>query len=315
MIIPESNRFPPARTSAHFEDPAMPEPVPVHDGLSDLVTDYDGLILDVWGVLHDGMQLYPDVLTTLDRLADTGKQIVMLTNAPRRSAVVAQTLIAMGIPSGHCRFILSSGEASYLDLRDRGDPFYRGAGNCFLHIGPERDRSLFSDLGLEETDTVDKAGLIVNTGPWGDEESLSDYEDILGRGAELGLPMLCANPDLEVVRGGRVVICAGTLAAHYEALGGPVRYLGKPRPEIYEYCFHVFDGIDRSRIVAIGDSLRTDIAGACNAGIDSILVAAGIHARFLKVSENDGHPDGERLVSLLEDWNIRPTALIPSLRW
>ena len=132
-------------------------------------------------------------------------------------------------------------------------------------------------------ETLEDADLIVNTGPWEDGETVADYEDRLATGIELGLPMICANPDLEVVRGGHKIICAGALAVRYEELGGTVRWFGKPKAEIYEYCFRVLAGFDKSRIAAVGDSFRTDLAGAQNAGVDPILVVAGIHAAELGI--------------------------------
>ena len=291
----------------------MTAPVPHYSGVAGIADLYDGFVLDVWGVLHDGVTLFPGVVDALDRLREAGKRIVMLTNAPRRSAAVAGTMAAMGMPEAHCARLLSSGEAAFADLDERRGSFYAGLGNRFIHIGPDRDRGLFDGLDWEETNSLEGVDLIVNTGPWEDGETVADYEPLLGDASASRVPMICANPDLEVVRGGRRIVCAGALAQRYEELGGKVRYLGKPAAEIYEYCFRSLDGLDRSRIAAIGDSFRTDLVGARNAGIDPVLAVGGIHAAEL--AGPDDAPDPERLASLAEEWDVLPTASIPSFRW
>ena len=289
----------------------MPPTVPHYDGMAAIADRYDGLVLDVWGVIHDGVKLYPGVADTLGHLRDAGKKVVMLTNAPRRSAAVAEAMIGMGLPAEFCGDILSSGEATFLNMKERADPFYAGRGNRCLHIGPDRDRNLFDGLGWQETGRLDDADLIVNTGPWEDHETVADYEERLQQGVALGLPMICANPDLEVIRGGRRLICAGALAARYEELGGAVRYFGKPRADIYDYCFRALGGIDKSRIAAIGDSFRTDLAGAKAAGIDPVLVIGGIHEAEL----GGAPPDRLKLAALAAAWDVWPVASIPAFEW
>ena len=124
----------------------MTSPVPHHDGMAAIAETYDGFVLDVWGVIHDGVKLYPGVVDTLERLTAAGKRFVMLTNAPRRSAAVAEGMVAMGMPERFCTRILSSGEATFVDLKERSDPFYAGLGNRCLHIGPDRDAGLFDGI-------------------------------------------------------------------------------------------------------------------------------------------------------------------------
>lgn len=289
----------------------MPGAIARLAGVSELAGRYDGFILDVWGVIHDGVGLFPGVVDCLDRLAAAGKRSVMLTNAPRRGPAVVETLRALGLPGRHCGDVVSSGEATFADLSERSAAVYAGAGDRFVHIGPDRDRGLFEGLDWTETRRLGEAGLVVNTGPWEDDEEVSDYEELLGRIAALGLPMVCANPDLSAVRGGRPFICAGALAQRYEELGGAVRHLGKPRAEIYDYCFRALQGIGRPRIAAIGDSFRTDIVGARNAGIASVLAECGMHGRELR---SGGDPEGT-LARLADSWGARPVATIPSLMW
>ena len=280
-------------------------------GMATIADRYDAFILDVWGVLHDGVTLYPGVVDTLDRLTDASKPFVMLTNAPRRSKAVAEAMVEMGMPQNFCSHIVSSGEATYNDLDERSNPFYKNIGNRFFHTGPQRDRGLFEDLDWEETTTLEDCDLIVNTGPWRDGETISDYEDILRIGAQKEIPMICANPDLEVMRGGRKIICAGALAVRFTELGGSVRWLGKPKIEIYDYCFKLLEGVCKERIAAIGDSFRTDLVGARNAGIDPILVCGGIHsAEFSRFSSKSA-----AIEKLALEWKVMPVASMDTFTW
>ena len=166
-------------------------------------------------------------------------------------------------------------EATHLALKDRSDPWFDGVGRHCYHIGPERDLNLFDGLDLAFVEKPGDADLIVNTGPWGVSETIGNYEEILQDGAQSRVKMVCANPDLEVIRGGRRMICAGALAERYEELGGSVIYYGKPKRPIYDTCLSQLGNPDPRKVLAIGDSLRTDIAGATAIGMDSLLVLGG----------------------------------------
>ncbi len=288
--------------------------IPLYSGMSELTPGYDGYVLDLWGVIHDGVTLYPGVVDCLQRLHAVGKKFVMLSNAPRRSPAIAQSMDRMGMPEEFCRSIMSSGEATYLCLRDRGDLWFSGMGHRCLHIGPERDYSLFEGLDLVRVERAEEADFIVNTGPWKDGEKVADYEATLVAGALRGLKMVCANPDLEVIRGGRRIICAGALARRYEELGGEVRYFGKPHPTIYETCFDMLGIADKDRILAVGDSLRTDIAGAAAVGIRSILVTGGLHGEEFAGGAG-GAPDAHRLAATCAREGHFPGGAIPAFVW
>lgn len=291
----------------------MTAPIPCYSGMSELAPEYDGFVLDLWGVIHDGISLYPGVVDCLHNLDRAGKRLVMLSNAPRRGPAIAKSMRRMGMPEKYCRNIMSSGEATYQGLRDRDDPWMEGIGRKCLHIGPERDLSLFEGLDIERVEDAGDADYIVNTGPWEDGEEVADYEARLALGAGRGLKMICANPDLEVIRGGRRIICAGALARRYEELGGEVRYFGKPRPAIYQSCFDMLGIDDRSRILAVGDSPRTDIAGAIAVGIQSILVVGGLHGEELLGP--GGEADGRLLAeSGVLDGHI-PGGIIKAFQW
>jgi HAD superfamily hydrolase (TIGR01459 family) len=297
-----------------LETSYLTKPIPWHPGVGPLVDKYDGLILDLWGVIHDGVRAYPGAAETLDRLIAAGKPWVMLSNAPRRSATVAAAMRGMGFRDEHCRSILTSGEAAWLELKRLDDVWYAGAGRRLYHIGPERDRDLFAGIPGARVERIADADLIVNTGPWRDEETVADYEDVMQAGARAGLGMVCANPDLEVIRGGTRIICAGALALRYEAIGGRARWLGKPHPAIYDRCFEMLGIRDRRRILAIGDSLRTDIAGAEGVGVDAALVLGGLHGAEIG-AEPDRAPPPDRLAAVCAAAGQHPVAAVPAFVW
>ena len=228
-----------------------------------------------FGASYMMVTLYPGVADCLQRLTVQRMPYAMLSNAPRRADVIAESMEEMGLPRVLYPHIMSSGEATRRGLTDRREAWFDGVGDRCFHIGPERDVNLFEDINLELVGSIDEADFILNTGPWEGGETVADYENNLMAGARGGLKMVCANPDLEVIRGGRKIICAGALAQRYEELGGYVMYYGKPYPPIYDSCLHLIGDPDPTRVLAIGDSLRTDIAGAAAMGMDSILVLAG----------------------------------------
>ena len=188
-------------------------------GVRPLAESFDGFIVDVWGVLHDGLRLYPGVTDALDRLAERGKEVVFLTNAPRRSRDVARMLARLGLPERHRRNIVASGESVHAALADRTDPFHAALGRRCIVLGETMQNDILTGLDLDRVDAFEDAEFIVNIGPWRKDAALADYEDDLARAAGLDLPMICANPDLSVMQGGSEMLCAGALAVRYEALG------------------------------------------------------------------------------------------------
>ena len=294
----------------------MTDQVPILSGLSGIAQDYDAFIIDLWGVIHDGVELYPGVINSLRNIHLTQKPYAMLTNAPRRSASVRVGMDQMGVPADLCPVIMSSGEATHLGLEEQREEWFGGVKTTYFHIGPNRDDGLFENLNLRKVDCVSEAGLIVNTGPWGDEETVNDYERLLQDGAAAGVKMVCANPDVEVIRGGRRIICAGALARRFKELGGDVLYYGKPYRPIYESCLHQMGDPEPSRVLAIGDSLKTDIAGAHNLNIFSVLVIGGIHGDAFGVSEGDFSTKAcERIAAVCTAEGIFPDAAIHSFSW
>ena len=247
-------------------------------GLAELAWQYDGFIVDLWGVVHDGVAPYADALDCLTRL--TGRPVLLLSNAPRRVAPVREGLRKLGVGDALYTDLLTSGEATWLALRDRPDPWFRALGCRVYHLGPDRDRSIIEGLNLDVVQTPAEASFILNTGPddLRDTCSLDDFKPELQECLDAGLKMVCANPDLDVIRGGTPILCAGALAEFYATAGGDVRWVGKPERAIYDQAVEIL-GLPRARLLAVGDSLRTDMAGAARSGIDSVWVLGGIHAK------------------------------------
>ena len=274
------------------------------DGIAPLAARYDGFILDIWGVIHDGVRPYPGAIDALARLQDAGKRVVLLSNAPRRAAAAAAGMAAIGIGATLYQGIMTSGEATWELLAARTHPGFAALGRRVWHLGPPRDRNLLEGLDLIEVERPEHADFVLNTGPDDvrDPTDIAPFEADLRAAAGAGAAMVCANPDLEVIRGGRRIICAGALAARYRELGGQVLDVGKPDPLIYRPVLRMLD-LPPDRVVAVGDSLRTDIAGAAAIGVDAAWVLGGIHA--------DGGDPAEQAASA----GLCPAFRLDSLIW
>ena len=288
--------------------------IPLVAGLCALADRYGGFILDLWGVLHDGVAAYPGAVDCIQHLRDRGTRIAILSNAPRRAVEVARRSAELGILPEFYDVIHSSGEETWLHLKERPDAFHRGLGRACYHLGPERDRGVLEGLDLKETTKIAEASFLLNTGAHLAQNEVADFESVLRPAAELGLPMVCANPDLEVIRGGVREICAGMLALRYEELGGTVRYHGKPHESVYRRVLPKLGLRSGARVLAVGDSLRTDIAGARRAGLDSLLVTGGIHAEELGIAAG-AHPESGSLAEICERAGERPRFAAGAFVW
>lgn len=288
--------------------------VSLYDGLSAISDNYDGFIIDLWGVMHDGVQAFPDAVDCVSRLKRAGKRIAILSNAPRRAEVVIARNADLGIAPELADVVMSSGEDTWLHLNGRLDAWYRALGRRCYHLGPERDNGMRAGLDYDFVTELADADFILNTGTLAFDHTIEDYRDLLEASLALKLPMVCANPDLVVIRGGVMEYCAGSVAERYAQMGGEVRSHGKPHSGVYERCFSLLGVTDRSRVAGIGDSLRTDIAGADAVGIAGIFVADGIHREDLNV-DSSGVPAIDRLERLLSSAQASPAAVLPRLRW
>jgi HAD superfamily hydrolase (TIGR01459 family) len=284
----------------------------VIDGMRALAAEYDGFILDLWGVVHDGTAPFPGVLDCMAQLLAEGKRVVLLSNAPRRADDVVRRIARIGVPEGLYHGVMSSGEECWQHLHRRDDPFYAALGRHCLHIGSERDMEIREGLDLDFVATPAAADFILNTGPAEWDDTIADYAPVLGAARRQGLPMVCANPDLVVVHNGKPALCAGALAEHYEEIGGRVRWHGKPHPSVYDSCLELLGIADRRRLLAIGDSLRTDITGAAAAGIDSLFIVGGVHADEFAAG---GNLDRARIAAAIAERDAAPVAVAARFVW
>ncbi len=287
--------------------------VPLLPGIADLADRYDGFVLDLWGVVHDGRSVFPWVNDTLTRLRQAGKRSVLLSNAPRRISVTRERNRSIGLDNSLVDGLMTSGEAAWQHLSTRPDAFYRDLGRRCLHIGAARDISARDGLDYDFVTAVEDAEFIFNTGSAHEDGRSPIDEEPLVEAARRGLPMVCANPDKVVIVGGKMQECAGAIAKRFEALGGEVRYHGKPHPEVYGPVMDML-GVPKERCLAIGDSLETDVQGAVNAGLDALLVLDGIHREGLDL-DAEGRPDPGRMERLLAQHDLRPVAAVHRFVW
>ncbi len=281
-------------------------------GLGEIAGGYDLFLIDQWGVIHDGETPYEGAIDALAQLKALGRSVVILSNSARRTHVGIEKMDRMGIPRELYDHLVTSGEQAWRALRHRGDPFHAGLGRRCLLFSWGDDRGLTGGgIDLELVEDVAEADFILMAGT--NREPLDYYEPVLQAALARGLPMVCANPDLvSVTPDGELVICPGQVARRYEEIGGVVFWHGKPHRAVYETCFALYP--DARRIIGIGDSLYHDIAGAAAAGIDSIFIAAGIHAPALGIEWGEA-PAMACLEALCAETGQRPDYMIPTFRW
>jgi HAD superfamily hydrolase (TIGR01459 family) len=272
-----------------------------------LAPRYDVVLCDIWGVVHDGVTAFAEACDALARFRRDGGTVILVTNAPRPSEWVARQLDKLRVPADAYDGVASSGDVTRAEVAAR-----RGA---VFHIGPERDLTIFTGLGLRFA-TVDVADYVVCSGLFDDEtETPDDYRDVIKTMRKRELFMVCANPDLVVKRGDTLLYCAGSIADLYREQGGDVLYAGKPHRPIYEAALAAAArarGVAAlpSRTLAIGDSLRTDITGAIAMGFDGMFVIAGIHAEEL-----DGKGRTAALTEMFAAAGVTPKAVMERLVW
>jgi HAD superfamily hydrolase (TIGR01459 family) len=277
---------------------------------SALASGYDVFLCDVWGVVHNGEVSFPDACNALTQARAMGKVVVFITNAPRPGESVIRQIDELKVPRSAYDAIVSSGDVTR-------DVIMQRKGQSLCHIGPPRDLSIFTGLGvtlapLETADYVVCSGLDED-----DSETPDDYRGRLETMLKRKLFMLCANPDLVVERGDRLVYCAGSIADLYGSMGGEVLYAGKPYRPIYDLALAKAEAIsgrkaDLKRVMAIGDSVRTDLKGARAFGIDMLFMAAGIHAEEFGGRDT---PDKDAMKTVFDAAGDRPTAVMNSLVW
>lgn len=275
--------------------------------MRDLVTDVDVLLSDIWGVVHNGLEAFPEACEALHTFRQRGGTVVLITNAPRPADSVQRQLRKLGVADETYDAIVSSGDLTRHFVADH-------PGKTMFWLGPERDNSIYR--GLEAAFApIESADYIVCTGPFDDEtETPEDYRAMMEQARARNLPLICANPDIVVERGDRLIYCAGAIAELYRELGGEVIFYGKPHRPIYERAMSIAEArrgakIPLRRVLAIGDSVRTDLTGAHGFGINLLFVTRGIHAgEFQGVDALDA-------AAVKELFGHPPLALTRELRW
>jgi HAD superfamily hydrolase (TIGR01459 family) len=275
-----------------------------------LASDYDVVLCDVWGVVHNSLVAFADACTALTRFRRQGGTVVLITNAPRPAETVVALLDQLKVPRAAYDAIVSSGDVTRAIIAAR-------AGQSAFHVGPGRDVPIFAGLDtplapIESADYVVCSGLFDDT-----TESPQDYAALIAAMRERGLTMVCANPDIVVERGDKLVYCAGAIADLYAAAGGSVVYAGKPFRAISEQALSAARStrgceIERSRVLAIGDSVRTDLKGAAAFGLDCLFVTGGIHAEELGGRDR---PDSAALGDIFAAAGLVPRAVTQRLIW
>jgi HAD superfamily hydrolase (TIGR01459 family) len=281
---------------------------PVIPHFSAIAPDYDVLLCDVWGVVHNGVHAFAEPCDALMRARARGAAVVLITNAPRPSEVVARQLDRFQVPRETYDGIVSSGDVTRGVIQSR-------PGQSLFHLGPERDRSIFAGLDLRFAPLA-SADYVVCSGLNDDEkETPDDYRERLAAMLARKLFMVCGNPDVVVERGDRLVYCAGAIADLYAGMGGEVLYAGKPYRPIYDMALAkagLGRKVDARRVLAIGDSVRTDLSGAHAFGVDCLFVTSGIHAEELGGRE---YPDAHAISGLFAVAGELPKAVMRQLVW
>ena len=279
--------------------------------LAEIGGAYEALFCDLWGCYHDGIRPFPAAVAALQAYRRGGGAVILLTNAPRPAPSVERFLERMGAPKDSYDGIMSSGSACQRAVAS-GDH-----GSRFHYVGPERDLHMLTDVGLADT-PLEEAEAILCAGLRDDRtETPADYYDEMAGWLERDLPLLCANPDLVVDRGAERLYCAGSIALAYEQAGGRVIWFGKPHAPIYEASAALLAEvagreISRERILALGDGVRTDVAGGLAFGLDVLFVTGGLAAEALGTDPE--HPDAARLDAYLAEHGVAPHYAIGRLR-
>ncbi|MBX2806781.1 MAG: TIGR01459 family HAD-type hydrolase [Hyphomicrobiales bacterium] len=284
------------------------QPIPILDSISSLARRYDVWLTDIWGVMHNGLQPFPRAVEACRLFRQGGGAVILISNSPRPAETARIQLREVGVVDDSYDSIATSG-----DVTRQMISAYRG--KTIFHLGPERDLPIYDDLGVT-IGPLEESALVVCSGLFNDEtETPGDYAELLADLRKHKLPMLCANPDLMVERGNRLIYCAGSIAKAYAEIGGETIYGGKPHAPIYQLAFRQAatrkSGITRQRMLAIGDGLHTDIPGAAAAGVDSVFIASAVHVP----GGSEGLMDGSVLNDLLVGIDARPVAAMKGLAW
>lgn len=279
--------------------------------ISSIADNYDGFLIDLWGVIHDGHDLYDGAKDCLKSLKAAGKKIVFLSNAPRRSFRAIKRLEELGITADCYDHVLTSGEVTNHYVKSG----VHGFGKRFLMIGPSRDDGLLDDTDYVRVYDASEADFVIVTGFSNDNSKIEDDIPTLEACKQHNLPMICANPDIVVVRiDGSRSLCAGVVSEKYKEMGGEITYFGKPYSKAYEEAFNLLNIEDKSRVSMIGDNIDTDIKGGQDAAINTYLIAGGILAEELGIVHGE-LPNVDALEAICKPKGTVPYAVLPGFIW
>jgi len=245
--------------------------------LNQILEQYEVVIFDVWGTIYDGKTLFPNTIQVLEHLRTKNKTIIFLSNSPQLAAVVEQRLLLLGISERLFDHVVTSGEEAKRQLKEKNHPEANIFTGPVYLTGPTRYPNTIPENQFPIEQSIKKSNWILNSGPNSIEETVEDYHTVLQTASDMKLPMLCTNPDKTVLHGSDTHICAGALASYYQHLGGKVSFIGKPYKGVFERCKEISGGIDSSKCLMVGDNLETDILGANNHNLDSLLLGSGVH--------------------------------------
>lgn len=282
------------------------------DGLAALAGGYDGFLVDQWGVLHDGQVAYPGAQDCLQRLRDQGAVVLVVSNSGKRAAANVERMRRLGFPPALYTELITSGEVAWRMLSEPRHPDWWTLGHTCLVVGSDDDASLLAGLPIRRVRDPEEASFVL-LASLGDRETIAQFMTLLNRALLRGLPLVCTNPDrIRLTRDGPAP-AVGALAHEYEKMGGHVRYIGKPHPEVYDFARARFARHGVRRVLAIGDSLQHDVRGGQEAGFDTVFVRDGIYQdRFAGL---DRAEQDDLLGELSRQYEAWPDAILPSLRW
>ena len=285
----------------------MLDKTPLLSGVSDIADRYDVFLLDVWGVLHNGIELYPTTKDCLRELLERGKKVLLISNTCNRDNQLADMLDGMGLSADYYDAIFTAGSTCHAGVAQFD-------GQSCWYIGHETFLTLLEGYQVMVNDTPRGSDFVVNAISGMFPGDHSHLHAKLDEALALKLPMLCANPDLVAHVGDDLMQCAGTFAQYYEDHGGQVYWYGKPHEPIYEAAWEFAGRPDKSRVVAVGDSIRTDIQGANRFGIDSVLNLVGIHREEVLCDKLE-EVDADKLSAMLREQPFQPAYVLNGFQW
>jgi HAD superfamily hydrolase (TIGR01459 family) len=284
------------------------------NSVKEISEKYNYFIFDVWGVVHDGSNAYPGAIEAITYLRNNGKKICFLSNAPRRAFKVATMLEKFGVTKNLYDFVMSSGEATFLDLKKNQESGFKDFGRNYFYIGPQKDIDLLDGLDYNKVEKASEANFAITTGFDGDESTLAEKMPEILESIKNNLTLICVNPDMIVVKqNGKEMICAGALAKEYKKLGGKVIYYGKPFPSVYKIVSETFGSPKNSEMLMIGDGMETDIKGARDFQIESLLITGGILTNLLGINYHQ-NADQTKLENFCKQHQLFPNFVISSLK-